>query len=200
MTARQQWTVVGVIVAVLATVMTLAARSMKDDLFPVQAGSQAPEFKARVLGSQATKTMADYKGHVVLLNVWATYCEPCKVEMPSLAKLQQTYGDSGLKIVAVEIDNAVSDDSVKKFMKAYGINFEVLRETSGAIEKTYQTTGIPETFIIGKEGTIRRKWVGADDWSSQGNRALIAQLLGLATPRPVSDSGDAQRAATLRAQ
>ncbi len=200
MTARQQWTVVGIIVAVLAAVMTLAAHSMKDDLFPVQVGSQAPEFKARVLGTQDTKTMADYKGHVVLLNVWATYCEPCKVEMPSLEKLHQTYGDSGLKIVAVEIDNAVSDDSVKKFMKAYGINFEVLRETSGAIEKTYQTTGIPETFIIGKEGTIRRKWVGADDWSSQGNRALIAQLLGLATPRPVADSGDAQRAAPLRAQ
>jgi peroxiredoxin len=84
-------------------------------------------------------------------------------------------------------------------MDAFGITFEVLRETSGAIDNSYQTTGIPETFIIGKEGTIRRKWIGADDWTSQGNRALIAQLLGLETPRPtVEATADGPKVDTLR--
>ena len=199
MTARQQWSVVGAIVLVLAIGLTIAARSMKDDLYPVEQGSRAPNFSARVLGDTAHKTFnADYKGKVVLLNIWATYCEPCKAEIPSLEKLHNLYGDSGLKIVAIENDKAVTDDSVRKFIKAFGATFEVLRETSGAIDNAYQTTGIPETFIIGPEGTIRRKWIGADDWTSQGNRALIAQLLGLKTPRPMIEIGDTAKMDSLR--
>lgn len=201
MTVKQQWSIVGAIVAVLAIGLTIAARSMKDDLYPVNVGSSAPAFQARQLNAATAKTLADYKGKVVLLNVWATYCEPCKIEMPSLQKLHEMYGDKGLKIVAVEVDHAVSDDSVKKFAEKYKLSFEILRDTSGAIEKAYQTTGIPETFVIGPEGTIRRKWWGADDWSSQGNRALIAQLLGLPTPRPGYDSAtDTKSSAALRAQ
>src|SRR5581483_3178855 len=117
-------------------------------------------------------------------------CEPCKVEMPSLERLYKQYGDSGLRIVAVEIDPTVTEDSIKKYVKSMGLTFEILHDPSGKIEQQYQTTGYPETFVIGPEGTIRRKWIGADDWTSQGNRALIAQLLGLATPAPVADADD----------
>jgi len=201
MTVKQQWSIVGGIVAILALGLTIAARSMKDDLYPVNVGSAAPAFRAHSLNGATVKTLADYKGQVVLLNVWATYCEPCKIEMPSLEKLHEMYGDKGLKIIAVEVDHAVSDDSVRKFASTYKLNFEILRDTSGALEKAYQTTGIPETFVIGPEGTIRRKWWGADDWSSQGNRALIAQLLGLPTPRPTNDTVvDTKSPAALRAQ
>jgi peroxiredoxin len=157
---------------------------MKDDLFPVTIGSNAPDFRAKVLGETTYKTFADYKGQVVLLNVWATYCGPCKDEIPSLQRLQQAYGDKGLKIVAVSIDDAVGEDSIRAFAKNYGVTFEVLHDPTHEIERIYQTTGYPETFVIGSEGTIRKKWIGPDDWSSQGNRALIAQLLGLETPRP----------------
>jgi hypothetical protein len=65
------------------------------------------------------------------------------------------------------------------------------------VERAYQTTGYPETFVIGREGSIRKKFIGADDWDSQGNRALIAQLLGLPTPRPVAESGDAPAHAVI---
>jgi cytochrome c biogenesis protein CcmG/thiol:disulfide interchange protein DsbE len=199
MTARQQWSVVGAIVLVLAIGLTIAARSMKDDLYPLEPGSTAPNFSVRVLGDTTHKTFnANYKGKVVVLNIWATYCEPCKAEIPSLEKLHRLYGDSGLKIVAVENDKSVSDDSVAKFIKKYHATFEVLRETSGAIDNQYQTTGIPETFIIGPEGTIRRKWIGADDWTSQGNRALIAQLLGLKTPPPMIEIADTATKDSLR--
>jgi cytochrome c biogenesis protein CcmG, thiol:disulfide interchange protein DsbE len=198
MTMRQQWTVVVAIILVLGTGLAFAANSMKDELFPVDVGAKAPDFRAKVLGANQFKTLADYKGKVLLVNVWATYCIPCRTEMPSLERLHKTYGDSGLSIVAVEIDPSVSDDSVRTFAKTYGITFEILRDTSHALEKSYQVTGYPETFIVGREGTIRRKWISADDWSSQGNRALIAQLLGLAIPRPAGDSGDAKQAAPLR--
>jgi cytochrome c biogenesis protein CcmG, thiol:disulfide interchange protein DsbE len=127
---------------------------------------------------------------VVLLNIWATYCEPCKQEIPSLQKLYAAYGDSGLKLVAVSVDRAVTEDSIRSFARNYGVTFEVLHDSTGGIEENYQATGYPETFIIGKEGTIRRKWIGPDDWTSPGNRALISQLLGLEPPKVVATQGD----------
>ncbi len=186
MTARKQWTIVGAIVAVLVTTLAVASHFLKDQLFPVTEGSDAPNFRAKVLGQNRYKTLADYKGQVVLLNIWATYCGPCQVEIPSLERLYQTYGDKGLKIVAVSVDDFVGEDSIRAFAKHFGVTFEVLHDSTHAIEREYQATGYPETFIIGKEGSIRRKWIGADDWSSQGNRALIAQLLGLEEPKRVA--------------
>lgn len=190
MTSRQQWGIVGAIVAVLAVALGAASYFMKDELFPVMIGSNAPDFRAKTIDGNTYRTMADYKGKVVLLNIWATYCEPCKVEMPSLEGLHKAYGDSGLKIVAVEIDPSVTDDSIKTYAKNLGITFEILHDPTHVLERDYQTTGYPETFVIGPEGTIRKKWIGPDNWSSLGNRALIAQLLGLATPRPAAVIGD----------
>jgi len=198
MTSRQQWSIVASIVAVLAVALGAASYFMQDQLFPVTIGSQAPDFHANVVGSKQVKSIADYKGQVVLLNVWATWCPPCKAELPSLERLYQEYGPKGLKLVAVSIDDYVTEDSIRKFADSFGLTFEMLHDSTHAIERTYQTTGYPETFVIGPEGTIRKKWIGPDDWSSQGNRALIAQLLGLPTPRPAVDE-DARPAVDLKA-
>jgi cytochrome c biogenesis protein CcmG, thiol:disulfide interchange protein DsbE len=197
MTARQQWSIVAAIVAVLAVGLGAASYFMRDQLFPVTIGSEAPDFRAKVLGANQYKSMADYKGQVVLLNVWATWCPPCKAELPSLEKLYKEYGPKGLKLVAVSIDDYVSEDSIQKFANSFGLTFEMLHDSTHAIERVYQTTGYPETFVIGPEGTIRKKWIGPDDWNSQGNRALIAQLLGLPTPRP-SIGGDAPAAVDMQ--
>jgi peroxiredoxin len=199
MTARQQWSVVGVIVAVMGIGLLAASHYMKDELFPVTIGSTAPDFRAKVLGESRYKTLADYKGQVVLLNVWATWCPPCQAELPSLQRLYQAYGDKGLKLVAVSIDDYVTEDSIRAFAKNFGITFEILHDSTHAIERIYQTTGYPESFVIGREGTIRKKWIGPDDWNSQGNQALVAQLLGLRPPRAVGDTGVGQ-AMTLPAR
>lgn len=189
MTARQQWGVVAVVVAVLAAGLGVASHFMRDELFPVTVGSAAPDFRAKVLESNQYKTLADYKGQVVLLNIWATWCPPCRAELPSLERLNQEYGPKGLKLVAVTVDDYVSEDSIRNFVRNFGITFEILHDPTHAIEQTYQTTGYPESFVIGPEGSIRKKWIGPDDWTSRGNRALIAQLLGLQTPRPVAEAG-----------
>jgi cytochrome c biogenesis protein CcmG/thiol:disulfide interchange protein DsbE len=188
MTARQQWSVVGAIIALMAVGLLTASHYMKDELFPVTIGSTAPDFRAKVLGESRYKTLADYKGQVVLLNVWATWCPPCQAELPSLERLYQAYGDKGLKLVAVSIDDYVSEDSIRAFGKNFGITFEILHDSTHAIERMYQTTGYPESFVIGREGTIRKKWIGPDDWNSQGNRALVAQLLGLQPPAATGDT------------
>ena len=182
MTARQQWSVVGAIVLVMAAGLIAASHYMKDELFPVTIGSTAPDFRAKVLGESRYKTLADYKGQVVLLNIWATWCEPCKQEIPSLQRLYQAYGGKGLRLVAVSIDDYVSEDSIRAFVRTFGVTFEILHDPTHEIERTYQTTGYPETFVIGPEGTIRKKWIGPDNWASDANVALIRELLRPSAP------------------
>ena len=180
MTVRQQWLVVLGVVALLGGGLVAATRFMGDELFPVSVGSPAPDFHAATLDTTVparTKTLADYRGQVVLLNVWATWCGPCRVEMPSIEALHRAYGPQGLHVVAVSIDDSGQEKTVRDFVRELGLTFEILHDPSGAIQKSYQTTGVPETFVIGTDGTIRKKLIGAADWNSPANRALVAQLL-----------------------
>jgi peroxiredoxin len=168
----------------------------------VTVGSAAPDFTARTLdASPRTKTLADYKGEVVVLNVWATWCGPCRVEMPSIQALHQALGPKGLKIVAVSVDDPGSEEAIREFAKEYGLTFEILHDPTGKIRAIYQTTGVPETFVIGRDGVIRRKVIAAADWNSPDNRRQLAQLLGVPVP-PALDSGlvpnDEARAAAVR--
>ena len=179
MTARQQWGVVLGVVALLAATLAAATHYLGNELFPVVVGSEAPAFSAvTVDGTKRTKTLADYKGRIVLLNLWATWCEPCRAEMPSMEKLHREFGPRGLAIVAVSIDDPGAEQTIRAFAKEYGLTFEILHDPSKEIARRYQVTGYPESFIIGREGTIRRKVFAATDWSSVENRALIRELLG----------------------
>lgn len=180
MTVRQQWAFVGVVVLLLGGGLLAATRILGDELFPVTVGSKAPDFKASSIDDvPATKTLADYKGQVVLLNIWATWCVPCRTEMPSIEALHDRFGPRGLKVVAVSVDNAGATDAVRRFRDQYGLTFEILQDASGKIQQNYQTTGVPETFVIGRDGVIRKKVIAAADWDSPANRALFAQLLGV---------------------
>lgn len=187
MTGRQQWAVVGAIVAVLAAGAFTATRLLEDELTTVGVGSKAPSFAALTMpgvqaGPRVAKTISDYRGDVVLLNVWATWCEPCRVEMPSIEAVHKALAPSGLKVVAVSIDAPGSEGKIDAFLKEYRLSFEVLHDSTGAIQTLYRTTGVPETFVIARDGTIRKKWIGPEDWSSVANQRLIAGLL--AEPKP----------------
>jgi peroxiredoxin len=178
MTVRQQWMIVGAVVALLGGGLFAGVKLFADELFPVAVGSAAPNFKATDLASGATRTIADYRDKVVLLNVWATWCEPCKVEMPSMEELYRAYGPRGVHIVAVSIDDAVPEDSIRAYAKDLGLTFEILHDPTHQIERAYQTTGYPESFVIDRGGTIRKKWISAADWNSPASRALFDELLG----------------------
>lgn len=187
MTIGQQWGVVLGVVLLLAGGLVAATRFLADELFPVTVGSPAPDFAARTLEPlPRTKGITDYEGQVVLLNIWATWCTPCRVEMPSIQALHEAYGPSGLRVVAVSIDDPGSEQKIRDFVREYRLTFEVLHEPTGEIQRRYQTTGVPETLLIGRDGIIRRKVIGAVDWNSPGNHALVAALLGVApfTPLP----------------
>ena len=192
MTVRQQWSVVLGVVAVLALGLWTATHFLRDELFPVTIGREAPDFHAVTLdAAPEPRTLADYRGQVVLLNVWATWCGPCREEMPSIEALHRRYGPRGLKVVAVSIDDPGAEEAIRAFAHEYGLTFDILYDASGEIQRIYQTTGVPETFVIGRDGIIRRKQIGATDWSSPANRAIIARLLGVpgdTVPLPAGDT------------
>jgi peroxiredoxin len=186
MTVRQQWAFVGIVVLILGGGLLAATRYLGDELFPVTVGSKAPDFHANTIdGTPAAKTLADYKGEIVLLNVWATWCLPCRTEMPSIQALHDRFAARGLKVVAVSVDKPGFEDEIRTFRDQFGLTFEILHDATGNIQRDYQTTGVPETFIIGRDGMIRRKVIAADNWDSPANQALFAQLLGI----PASAAG-----------
>jgi peroxiredoxin len=178
MTGRQQLGVVAIVLAVIAGGGFALTRALGPELHPMDVGTKAPPFSAQTLAPRpATRTLDDYRGQVVLLNIWATWCEPCRVEMPSIEQLYRDYAPKGLRVVAVSIDDPGTDAAIRKFATDYKLTFEILHDSSKAIENTYQATGVPETAVISRDGTIRKRIIGATDWSSEANRRLIDDLL-----------------------
>lgn len=164
-------------------VLAWAGQGRMDAVLP---GSPAPSFAATTLDGERA-TLEDYRGHVVLLNIWATWCPPCREEMPSMERLYRTFKDRGasFEIVAVSIDAApgakdtagnVGGD-LRAFVEEFGLTFTILHDPSGRIQRTYRTTGVPESFIITADGTIFRRLVGAVEWDAPEWEATIQRLL-----------------------
>lgn len=144
---------------------------------PVEVGSVAPDFTATNLASNEAVSFTEaYAGQVTLVNIWATWCEPCKEEIPALQELYETMGPRGLKIAAVSIDEA-GPEVVREFMTGFGVTFDVLHDPAGAIQQTYRTTGVPESFLVARDGRIMRIVYGDHPWASDANRRIIEQLL-----------------------
>jgi cytochrome c biogenesis protein CcmG/thiol:disulfide interchange protein DsbE len=198
MTVRQQWMVVAGVLTTLAVALATVSVTLRDDMHPVDVGSQAPDFTAHVVGSAATRSLADYKGAVVLVNLWATWCEPCREEMPSIERLYQTFARQGFKVLAVSVDQAVGDSAIARYARDLGLSFDVLHDSTQTVAQRYLASGYPETFIIDRSGMIRRKWIGPYDWDSVESRALISELLGIKRPAPGSPDPLAQPAGGAR--
>ncbi len=179
MTSRNQYILIGSAAALVVALLLAGARLLGGQLFIVEPGSKAPHFEASTLETPPRiKALSEFRGQVVLLNVWATWCGPCRVEMPSMEALHKSLGSKGLKIVAVSVDESGFEDEIRDFAQQYGLTFQILYDPNrDGIRKRYQVTGYPATFVIGRDGIIRRKLVGAADWNSKGNRALIEHLL-----------------------
>ncbi len=185
MTRATQWGLVGAVVVVGAGALVVLTRGGGGAAPAVEAGAKAPDFHAVQIDAAATpstapaspKSLADYKGQVVLLNIWATWCNPCRAEMPSMEKLHEALEPKGLKIVAVSIDNPGMEPAIRDFVKELGLHFDILYDPDGHIRDDYQTSGAPETFVIGRDGVIRKRVIGATDWSAEPQQALLRQLL-----------------------
>lgn len=180
MTMRTQWLAVGIVLIALGTALGVGVmRSGSSGI--LGPGAVAPDFTAVTVpdsgtGAAATKHVADYRGKPVFLNMWATWCAPCREEMPRIEKLYEQLGDSGLQVVAVSIDNPGMAGAIRDFRRDLGLKFEVLYDESGRIRDDYQSTGVPETFIIDARGVVRRRLIGSS-WTVEDQLPLIRELL-----------------------
>ncbi len=175
MVSRSQWFIVSGIVVVLAGLLG-AGLAFSPDLFLVAAGSNAPNFVANRVRTGDLVTLDEYRGNVMVLNIWATWCGPCEREMPSLERLHRSLGPEGLLIVAVSVDESGSEH-VLEWVEERSLTFEILHDPTGKIGRSYQTTGLPESFIINRHGVIVKKEIGALEWDSPNQEAFIRRLL-----------------------
>lgn len=157
-------------------VALLAAVALSPDMIRVQPGSDAPDFEAVDVATGDTVGIGAFEGEVVLLNIWATWCAPCEAEMPSMQRLHDELGPDGLRVVAVSVDTG-DRDKVQHWIDKRELTFTVLHDATGDIEQSYQTTGVPESFVIDRRGIIVKKIIGATEWDHPTQGALFRRLL-----------------------
>jgi thiol-disulfide isomerase/thioredoxin len=124
----------------------------------------APDFTVRDLVGKETR-LSDLKGEVVLVNFWATWCPPCREEIPSMAALNVLMSGKPFRMLAISIDEG-GKDAVEAFFKQSKTSLPAYLDNSGAIGKVYGITGVPETFVIDRKGVIIKKVVGPLDWNA----------------------------------
>lgn len=156
----------------------------RDRFEPVGPGSSAPVFEATWLdGSPAS--LRDFEGRVVLLNIWATWCPPCIYEMPSMQRLYEQFEGEDFEVVAVSVDAPMGQrdaggnpgGDIQDFAESLSLTFPILHDPQGRIQRTYRTMGIPESFLIGRDGRVYRKVSGPTEWDHPQYVAAVRRLL-----------------------
>lgn len=174
------WAIVG------AMTVVFVAWVGRENYQPVITGTEAPDFVVQNLAGEEV-AISDYLGEaVILINVWATWCPPCVVEMPSMQRLYETMEGEDFEILAVSVDARIGETDqagrpggdLGAFAESLDLTFQILHNPAGDIQRTYQTTGVPESFVIGKDGVIYKKVAGETEWDAPENVALIRRLLG----------------------
>ena len=119
-------------------------------------------------------TLSQYRGQVVVLNFWATWCAPCVEEVPSLVEMQRRLKAKGVTVLAVSVD--VDQGAFQQFVKNHNVNLVTVRDPSGKSNQLYGTFRFPETYIIDRQGVMRRKFIGAVDWTEPQITDFLSKL------------------------
>jgi thiol-disulfide isomerase/thioredoxin len=138
--------------------------------------SPAPDVSVISLANGSTLKLSDLKGKVVLLNFWATWCPPCREEIPSMMKLNSFMAGKPFQMVAVSIDEG-GKPAIQSFFKESGFSLPTYLDESGASAKSYGITGVPESFIIDKQGIIVKKIIGGFAWDSPETVLFLEGLM-----------------------
>ncbi len=137
----------------------------------------APNFTLPDLNGKKVE-LKDYRGKVVFLNFWATWCLTCEEEMPSMERLHQKFKGNSFEILTISIDKD-EKQTVADYMKKFGLTFPALLDPKSKVAKLYRTTGVPETFIINKEGFIVHKAIGPRTWDTEESFNAFDNLVHL---------------------
>ena len=147
-------------------------------LIPIGADARgSDDFSATWIGTGDTFSLEQVEGEVILLNLWATWCQPCQEEMPEVNAIAQEFAPMGLRVIGVNIDRTLSDADVLSFAKEYGAEFEMVRDRDNTFSSAFRTTGVPETVLIDRNGKVVFHWNGQLDNGSSENRQIIGDVL-----------------------
>ena len=161
--------------------LSICADIKKEDLFlkagiqPIRAGTKAPNFRLEDLGGKKSE-LKHYKGKVVFLNFWATWCGPCKEEMPSIEELCKQFKDKDFVFLAISVDYA-GIKPVKEYIEKNRYTFPVLIDPKGKTLDLFEVRGIPTTFLIDQKGGLIGKAIGPRDWKRSEVVSIINLLL-----------------------
>jgi cytochrome c biogenesis protein CcmG, thiol:disulfide interchange protein DsbE len=161
-------------IAILALSAVLPLAGCTPDLAVV--GSAVPDYAASDRAG-AHVSLHDLRGEVVLVNVWATWCAPCRHEMPGLEELQRQLAGEGLRVVAVSVDEASAGAEIDTFVRELGLSMTVLHDPAMRVARTFGTIGVPETFLVGRDGTLLQHWRGRIDARSPQVRVPVYRAL-----------------------
>ena len=141
-----------------------------------EVGYMAPDFDLPGLDGQTVR-LSDFRGKkAIFLNFWATWCPPCRLEMPTMEKAYQEYKTRGLEILAVSID-AGPKNAVKSFMQEFKLTFPALLDSDMEVMQLYRLFSIPATILIDKQGIIRHRELGYSDWTDPESQELLEEIL-----------------------
>jgi len=122
-------------------------------------GAAAPDYAAPSLAGD-TLALEELRGSPVLVNIWATWCVPCREEMPELQALHEELAPRGLRVVGVSIDQKQATGEVRRFLDEHGVDFTILHDPQSRVARVFRTVGVPETLLIGADGELRARWIG----------------------------------------
>ncbi len=149
------------------------ARSAGMDAYPV--ALRAPPSKLRALGGEP-RSVADYRGRVVLLNFWASWCPPCVHEFPSLERLQRALGGNDFTVLAISVSDSV--DGVRRFLSGRPAPFEILMDDDGKVAEAWRARGVPVTYLLDRQGRLLAGRSGPRQWDAPEVQALIRDAIG----------------------
>jgi cytochrome c-type biogenesis protein len=156
---------------------TTTAPSTPNSTMPLQEDARsAPKYSANSLDGKVS-SLEDLRGNPVLINVWATWCIPCREEMPALEALYKEFSDRGLKIVGVSVDSHASENRIKSFIDRMGITYTIWHDPNDKFTRAFRTIGVPESFLINAQGQIVHTWKGPFDAMSQDTKARVLNVL-----------------------
>jgi peroxiredoxin len=143
----------------------------------VEVGLPAPAYATVSLDGDSV-SLAQQKGKVLLLNIWATWCHPCRDEIPELRAIHSRYRDRGLELVGVSVDTDGTDETIRTFMKDFQMTFPIWRDPDERISTRFLAVGVPATFLIDKEGILRWRKTGPIAPNDTSLTAAIERALG----------------------
>jgi cytochrome c biogenesis protein CcmG, thiol:disulfide interchange protein DsbE len=138
------------------------AAERADTVRMLRAGDAAPAFAGATMAGD-TVSLEALRGEAVMLNVWATWCIPCREEMPALEALHRQFAAQGLRVVGVSIDASGVRGDVQHFIDEHDITFTIVHDPAERVTRAFRTIGVPETFLIDRDGTVVRRWIGKFD-------------------------------------